>query len=211
VKPAFDVRAAVAHLRRSDPALARLIERVGPLRLELDPTPSLFFALSRAIVYQQLNGKAAATIFARFCALFPRARGEPTPAQVLRASDEKLRGAGLSRPKLLSLRDLARRVEAGEVPSFAQVKRMDDAEIVERLTAVRGIGRWTAEMLLIFNLGRPDVLPADDYGIRQGLKLALRRRDLPNRQAVLERGARWRPYRTAASWYLWQALDLAKR
>jgi 3-methyladenine DNA glycosylase/8-oxoguanine DNA glycosylase len=211
VRPTFDARTAVAHLRRTDPALARLIERVGPFRLQLDPTPSLFHALSRAIVYQQLNGKAAATIFGRVCALFPRAGGEPQPVHILRASDAKLRGAGLSGSKLLSLRDLARRVESGEVPSFDEVERMDDAEIVERLTAVRGIGRWTAEMLLIFNLGRPDVLPADDYGIRQGLKLALRRRELPSRKQVLARGERWQPYRTAASWYLWRAVDLAKQ
>ena len=208
--PGFDPAAAVAHLRDADPALARLIDAVGPCALRVEPTPSVFLALAEAIVYQQLSGKAAATIFGRVRALFPRRADGPTPSQVLRASDEQLRGAGLSRPKLLALRDVARRAADGEIPTLAELRRMEDEAIVERLTAVRGIGRWTVEMLLIFRLGRPDVLPADDYGVRKGLAVALRKRALPDKQALVKRGRRWAPYRTAASWYLWRALDQPK-
>jgi O-6-methylguanine DNA methyltransferase len=207
----FDPRVAVEHLRASDTALARLIDQVGPFRLQLKRTPSIFGALAEAIVYQQLTGKAAATIYGRVCALFPRAHHGPSAEHILRASDEKLRGAGLSRPKLLALRDLARRAKAGEVPTFADVQQMDDAAIVERLTQVRGIGRWTVEMLLIFRLGRGDVLPADDYGVRKGFAVAFKKRELPSRQDLEKRGARWQPYRTVASWYLWRAAELAKR
>jgi O-6-methylguanine DNA methyltransferase len=201
----FDPAAATRHLRAADPALASLIDTVGALRIELRRTPSIFAALARAIVYQQLHGRAAATIFARLCALFPRAHEGPTAEQILRASDARLRGAGLSRAKLLSLKDLARRTARGEIPTLAQVQGMDDEAVVEQLTAVRGIGRWTVEMLLIFRLGRPDVLPADDYGIRKGLQIALRKRKLPTPNDVRMRGERWKPYRTAASWYLWRA------
>jgi methylated-DNA-[protein]-cysteine S-methyltransferase len=203
----FDPDAAIAGLRASDPALGRLIDAVGPFRLELKRTASLFVALAEAIVYQQLHGKAAATIFARLCALFPHAHRGPTPEQILRASDERLRGAGLSRPKLLALRDLARRARDGQIPSLVELRRMDDEAILERLTAVRGIGRWTAEMLLIFHLGRPDVLPLGDYGVRKGFAIAFRKRELPTRAELERRGARWRPYRTVASWYLWRAAE----
>jgi methylated-DNA-[protein]-cysteine S-methyltransferase len=207
----FDPEAAVRHLRAADAGLARLIDRVGPFRLRLDRTPSIFVALAEAIVYQQLTARAAATIFARVRALFPRAHEGPTAEQILRASDEKLRGAGLSGSKVLSLRDLARRARAGEIPSLAEVQGMEDEAIVERLTEVRGIGRWTVEMLLIFRLGRPDVLPADDYGIRKGFALSFRKRELPGRKELEKRGERWRPYRTVASWYLWRALELGKK
>ncbi len=185
-----------------------MIDAVGPFDLRLEKAPNLFVALAEAIVYQQLTGKAAATIFGRVRGLFGRARSGPTAEQVLGASDERLRGAGLSRSKLLSLRDLARRVESGALPTLAAVRRMDDEAIIERLTEVRGIGRWTAEMLLIFTLGRPDVLPADDYGIRKGFAAAFGRREPPARADVEKRGARWKPYRTVASWYLWRALEL---
>ena len=205
----FDPHAAVEHLRASDAVLGRLIGAVGPFRLELKKTPSVFVALAEAIVYQQLHGKAAAAIFARLCALFPHAHQGPTPERILRASDEKLRGAGLSRPKLLALRDLARRARAGEIPTLAEARRMDDEEILERLTAVRGIGRWTVEMLLMFRLGRPDVLPADDYGVRKGFAIAFKKRALPTRAELERRGARWKPYRTVASWYLWRAVEQA--
>jgi methylated-DNA-[protein]-cysteine S-methyltransferase len=207
----FDPAVAVARLRATDPALARIIDRVGSFRMQLKRTPSIFVALAEAIVYQQLTGKAAATIYGRLCALFPRPQDGPTPENILRASDAKLRSAGLSRPKLLALRDLARRAKAGEIPTLAEVHRMDDDAIVERLTRVRGIGRWTVEMLLIFRLGRPDVLPADDYGVRKGFALAFRKRDLPTKQDLEKRGARWKPYRTVASWYLWRAVELATK
>lgn len=206
----FDPAAAVAHVRASDPALARLVDAVGPFRLRIDEAPSVFVALAQAIVYQQLTAKAASTIFGRVRALFPSDEG-PTPDGLATISDGELRSAGLSRAKLAALRDLARRTSGGELPTLDDVRRMDDEAIVERLTSVRGIGRWTVQMLLIFRLGRPDVLPVDDYGIRKGFALALRKRDLPDRDALEKRGARWRPYRTVASWYLWRALELPKR
>jgi 3-methyladenine DNA glycosylase/8-oxoguanine DNA glycosylase len=134
-----------------------------------------------------------------------------TPQQLLRTSDEKLRGAGLSQAKLLSLRDLARKTVAGEIPTLAEAHRMDDEAIIERLSEVRGIGRWTAEMLLIFRLGRPDVLPLDDYGVRQGFAVTFKKRELPTRKELEARGERWKPYRSAASWYLWRAAESAKR
>ncbi len=206
----FDPGAAVAHLRASDPALARVMDAVGPFRMRLKNTPSIFAALAEAIVYQQLTAKAAGTIFGRVCALFPRAQEGLKAEHVFRVSEEKLRGAGLSRPKLLSLRDLAGRAVRGELPALAEVQRMEDEAIIERLTEVRGIGRWTAEMLLMFRLGRPDVLPAGDYGIRKGFAIAFKKRELPSRDQLEKRGARWRPYRTVASWYLWRAVELAK-
>lgn len=202
---AFDPEAAVATLCEADPKLARLIGRVGPFRMQLQRTPSVFGALAEAIVFQQLNGKAAATIFARLCALFSHAAGL-TPEGILRASDEKLRSAGLSGSKLLSLRDLASKTKAGELPTLAEVQSMPDQEIIDRLTSVRGIGQWTAEMLLMFRLGRPDVLPVDDFGIRKGFGIAFGKID-PSKKDVERRGERWRPYRTVASWYLWRATD----
>ncbi|HZF27168.1 MAG TPA: methylated-DNA--[protein]-cysteine S-methyltransferase [Steroidobacteraceae bacterium] len=204
----YDPDVALMQLRDADPTLARLIDTVGPFRMQLDRTPSIFTALAEAIVYQQLNGRAAATIYARVCALFPRAHEGPSPEQILRTSDARLRGAGLSRSKLLSLRDLARKAVEGRIPTLAAVHRMDDEAIIERLTEVRGIGRWTVEMLLIFRLGRPDVLPVDDYGVRKGFAIAFRKRKPPEPKALQKYGARWRPYRTVASWYLWRATDL---
>ena len=207
----FDPGAAVAHLRAVEPALARVIDAVGPFALELKKAPSLFGALAEAIAYQQLNGSAAATIYGRVCALFPRASGGPTAAGILRLPDERLRGAGLSRAKLLALQDLARRAVAGEIPTLEEARDMDDATVLERLTPVRGIGRWTVEMLLIFRLGRPDVLPADDYGVRKGFAATFRKRDLPSPKDLLRRGERWKPYRTVASWYLWRAAERAQK
>ena len=169
--------------------------------------------LTEAIVYQQLTGKAAATIFGRVCALFPRARLGPTPEHVLDASDEQLRGAGLSRARLAALRDLRR--EGGRpatIPSLAAARAMSDDEfLIERLTAVRGIGRWTVEMLLIFRLGRPDVLPVDDYGSARASRS--RCANVSCRRAPTSSGAgrAGRPFRTVASWYLWRAADLSKR
>lgn len=203
----FDVAQAVAHLKASDAVLKRLIERTGPFRMQLQRTPSVFGALAEAIVYQQLSGKAAATIFARLCALFPKATSGPSPEQILRASDEKLRSSGLSRSKVLALRDLADRSKAGTLPSLADIQRMADQAVVDKLTEVRGVGRWTVEMLLMFRLGRPDVLPVDDYGVRKGFALIFEKPELPKRQELEARAERWRPYRSIASWYLWRALD----
>ena len=206
----FDPDLAVAHLRAADPALAKLIDEVGPFRMRLRSARSIFVALAEAIVYQQLNGKAAASIFARVCALFPVAQGL-TPELILRTSDQKLRGAGLSNSKLLSIKDLARKAVEGDIPTLAEAHRMDDEELIERLTQVRGIGRWTVEMLLISRLGRPDVLPVDDYGIRAGFGAVFRKRKFPAPKDLVKPGAKWKPYRSVASWYLWRAADMAKK
>ena len=167
-------------------------------------------ALAEAIVYQQLTAKAASTIFGRVQALVPRARRAFTPEQILRLSDAQLRGAGLSRDKLLALRDLAAKARAGDIPRMADVHRLDDEAIVERLTQVRGIGRWTVQMLLMFRLGRADVLPVGDYGVRKGFALAYKKKDLPTPKELDARGARWSPYRTVASWYFWRAVERAR-
>jgi O-6-methylguanine DNA methyltransferase len=202
----FDPNIAVAHLRTSDAVLADVIDTVGSFRMQLNASQSIFGALAKAIVYQQLTGKAAATIFARLCALFPRAHNGPTADQILGASDDELRGVGLSRSKLLSLRDLAQRAKKGEIPTLTEARRMEDEAIVERLTQIRGIGRWTAEMALIFHLGRPDVLPVADYGVRKGFAIAYDR-GLPSPKELEAYGARWKPYRTVASWYLWRVVE----
>ena len=205
----FDPDKAVAHLRAADPALARLIDQVGPFRMRLRRAPGIFAALAEAIVYQQLNGRAAASIFARVCSLFPVAQGL-TAEGILRTPERTLRAAGLSGNKLLSLRDLALKAVNGEIPTLAEAHRMDDEVLIERLTQVRGIGRWTVEMLLISRLGRPDVLPVDDYGIRAGFAAVFKKRALPAPKDLLKPGAKWMPYRSVASWYLWRAADLAK-
>lgn len=206
----FDPVQAIAHLRASDPDFARLIEVIGAFRMELKPTGTLFAALAEAIVYQQLHGKAAATIYGRVCALCPDARGGPTAEVIMRLSDEALRGAGLSRSKLLAMRDLGARTIEGSLPSFAALRKMTDEAIIDALTEVRGIGRWTTEMVLMFRLGRPDVLPVDDFGIRKGFIVAFRKRKMPTRESITARGRKWAPYRTAASWYLWRAAALEK-
>jgi 3-methyladenine DNA glycosylase/8-oxoguanine DNA glycosylase len=200
----FDAGTARAHLVAADKKLARLMERVGPFRLQLRDTHNTFGALAEAIVYQQLTGKAAATIYGRVKALYPRRRFGPEG--VLATSDAQLRACGLSGNKLLALKDLAAKTQSGVVPTLRRLRMMSDDEIVERLTAVRGIGRWTVEMLLIFRLARPDVLPVDDYGVRKGFAIAFGGA-LPPPRAVTARGERWRPYRTMASWYLWRAVD----
>jgi DNA-3-methyladenine glycosylase II len=203
----FEPAKAVAHLQAADPALARIIEQAGPFAMELKKARSVFPALAEAIVYQQLSNKAAATIFGRVCGHFPRGSTGLTPERLLALSDTRIRGAGISRPKLKSLRDLARRTAAGEVPTLAAARRMEDAEIVERLIAIHGIGRWSAEMFLMFYLGRPDVLPLDDYSLRKAYAMAFRKRDLPSRDVLEKHGEKWRPYRTVASWYLWETLN----
>jgi 3-methyladenine DNA glycosylase/8-oxoguanine DNA glycosylase len=203
----FDTKAALKHLGAADETLAGLIERVGPFRMELKSASSLFDVLAEAIVYQQLHARAAASIHGRVRALVPRTRGVATARALMALADEPLRGAGLSRSKLLALRDLAQRTVDGNVPTIAQAHRMDDEAIIERLTEIRGIGRWTAQMMLMFRLGRPDVLPVDDYGIRKGFAVAFRKREMPKREIVEKRGERWRPFRTVASWYLWRAAE----
>jgi len=191
----FDPAEGVRHVSAKDARLGKLIERVGPLRLRLAHLQSPFEALAESIVYQQLSGYAAAAIFARTVALFgPRKFPRP----------------GLSRGKIAALRDLATKTIDGTVPQMRELRKLSDDEIVERLSAVRGIGRWTAEMLLIFRLGRPDVLPATDYGVRKGFARVYRRKELPTPKELLAAGEKWRPYRTVASWYFWRALEGAE-
>ncbi len=202
----FDPEEAVRALSAADARLRALIERVGPCRLRVNALQSPFHALLEAITYQQLTGKAAETILRRVHALF-HVRRLPRPEQVLSATPEALRGAGLSRAKVAAIQDLATKTLDGTVPTLARLRRMPDEEILERLTSIRGVGPWTVEMLLMFRLGRPDILPATDYGIRKGFQAAFRTRELPAPAVVLRRGERWRPYRTVASWYLWRAVD----
>jgi DNA-3-methyladenine glycosylase II len=197
---------ACRHLAQADPVLGALIERVE-FTLRPQPTQRLFAALARSIVYQQLSGAAAATILGRVTTIFAPRRF-PTPSDLLSVPPERLRAAGLSTAKTAALRDLAERTLDGTVPRMSQVRRMDDEEIIERLTLVRGIGRWTVEMLLIFRLGRPDVLPLGDLGVRKGFARTFGRRTLPPPGAVSRRAERWRPYRSVASWYMWRALEL---
>lgn len=198
--------AARRALARADPRLAEVMKRVGPFRMQLKPHPSPFLALTESIIYQQLHGKAAAAIFERVHALVGRGRLF-TPQALLDAPETGLRGAGLSANKLLALQDLARKTLEGEVPTLARARRMSDEELIEHLTRVRGIGRWTVEVFLIFRLGRPDVLPVDDFGVRKGFMLMQGLTEMPKPRAVLEYGERWRPWRTVASWYLWRSLD----
>ena len=208
VSLSYDPVAAADFLMAADDRLARVIERVGPLRLELRPMPHPFHGLLRAIVYQQLSGKAAATIYGRVEALFETGpTAGPTPEALLALPDEALRGAGLSRAKTAAAKDLAAKTLTGTVPTRAELDTLPNAEIVERLTAVRGIGPWTVEMLLIFSLGRPDVLPATDLGVRKGVAEMDGLEVLPTPAEVLRRGASWSPYRSAAAWYLWRAAD----
>jgi 3-methyladenine DNA glycosylase/8-oxoguanine DNA glycosylase len=203
----FDPDAALRHLRASDATLAKLVDRIGPFRMELKTATNLFDVLAETIVYQQLHARAAASIHGRVRALIPRTRGASAARALSALSDEPLRGAGLSRSKLLALRDLALRTLDGQVPTLAQAHRMDDEALIERLSEIRGIGRWSAQMLLMFRLGRPDVLPVGDFGIRKGFAVAFRKREMPTPADVEKRGERWRPFRTVASWYLWRAAE----
>jgi methylated-DNA-[protein]-cysteine S-methyltransferase len=203
---AYDPERAIEHIRSRDPALATLIDRVGSFDLSLDPSPSVFVSLARSIAFQQLTGKAAETIWTRVCALFPFDEEGVSPARVLRTSEKNLRSAGLSSSKCAAFEDLAQKCLDGTVPSLDRLASLSDDEIVERITTVRGVGRWTAEMLLLFTLGRPDVLPLDDYGIKKGFQRVFGGA-LPSRHALAERARRWIPYRSVASWYLWRAND----
>jgi O-6-methylguanine DNA methyltransferase len=207
--PAADPETVAAHLTERDARLGRLIAKVGLPSIRIEETQSTFAALAESIVYQQLTGKAAATIHGRLLALFPRKR--MGPEALLAVKDDALRGAGLSRGKVRALRDLADKTLDGTVPSIRTLHALEDDAIVERLVQVRGIGRWTVEMLLIFRLGRPDVLPVNDYGVRHGFQLAYGKREMPSPKDVERHGERWRPYRTAASWYMWRAVDLARQ
>jgi DNA-3-methyladenine glycosylase II len=210
----FDAEEALEHLKAADKKLGGLIERVGPFTMKLDSSASPFESLLESILYQQLNGKAAATIHGRVRACFG---GDPAPQLMLDTPDDRLRACGVSGNKIKAFKDLAAKTLDGTVPTHAAIKKLSDAEIIERLTAVRGIGAWTVEMLLIFRLGRPDVFPVTDYGIRKGFALtfqkipktrALKAEDLPKADVMLKRAKKWSPYRSVASWYMWRACDL---
>src|SRR6201986_3488140 len=214
--PRYDFTQAREDVAAADPVLGRLIERAGPFTLRLKSQHSPFEALLESIIYQQLHGKAAAAILKRLLTLFGEIH--PSPEHLLGASDDMLRSVGLSRSKALALRDLAAKTLDGTVPPLTSIRRMPDDEIVDRLTQVRGIGPWTAEMLLMFRLGRPDVFPVTDYGVRKGFSLTFKRlpkhkpfdaKMLATPAEMLRRGQRWKPWRSVASWYLWRACDLA--
>jgi 3-methyladenine DNA glycosylase/8-oxoguanine DNA glycosylase len=199
---------ALSHLQ-TDATMAEVIGHFGPLK---QPTPrrlSPFRSIVHAIIHQQLSGKAAGTILRRFQGL-SRNGGFPTPALVAGLDPQKLREVGLSRGKVRYVQALARKMEDGKVPSLKEFDRMTDDEIVRVLTEIDGVGQWTAEMFLIFNLGRPDVLPVDDLGVRRGYQIAYRKRSLPNADKLRSHGQRWSPFRTTAALYLWKAADFLK-
>lgn len=195
------------HLSR-DPVMRGLIRRAGPCVIEPQHRRTPYQALVRAIAYQQLTGKAAETILGRFYGLYGVRGRFPSPDELLATADEALRAVGFSRAKAAALKDIATRTLDGTVPSRAVLARLDDEAIIERLVQVRGVGRWTVEMFLMFTLARPDVLPVDDYGVRHGFRLAYGRDALPPPKELAEFGRRWAPFRSAAAWYLWRAVDL---
>jgi DNA-3-methyladenine glycosylase II len=218
--PRYNSALALEELSARDPKLARLIERAGPFTLRISSTQSPFEALVESIIYQQLHGKAAATIHRRLLESFYPVHGPQHFAaeHLLECPNEQLRQAGLSHNKALALRDLAAKTIDGTVPTLARIRRMPDEAIIEHLTQVRGIGRWTVEMLLMFRLGRPNVLPVSDYGIRKGFALTFGKlkpadkvtpADLPKPDVMERRAKRWEPWRSIASWYMWRACDLA--
>jgi DNA-3-methyladenine glycosylase II len=202
--PSSTHRKAIAHLRSVDPVLATIIDRVGPCRLEARRTGTHYDALVRSIVFQQLSGKAASTIHRRFMELYPRKR--PRAEHVVQTEEHLLRGAGLSRQKIGYLRDLSARVADRSLP-LAHLGRLPDDEIIQHLVQVKGIGRWTVQMFLMFRLGRPDVLPELDLGVQNAIQRAYGLKKRPTPKDVLRIGEKWRPYASIASWYLWRSLE----
>src|SRR6187431_253777 len=201
-------------LAKVDPVLAGLIRAVGKFTHTPNAEHTPFHTLARAIAHQQLNGTAAESIFGRFCGLY--SSGDQAVALleaelVLDTPDEKLRACGLSFAKIAGIKDLAAKTIAGVVPTYDILHTLENDEIIERITQVRGIGRWTVEMMLMFRLGRPDVLPVDDFGVRNGFRLAYGLRGMPTPRALAEFGVRWAPYRSVAAWYLWRAVDLHRQ
>ncbi len=207
-KYGFDPAAALAHLQASDPALEELIARVGPFALQLHRAKSLLESMLRSIIYQQLHAKAAGAIHGRVLALL-EANGGITAEAIASVPDAALRQAGLSANKLRAIRDLAAKCREGTVPSLAEARKFTDDELVERLTQVHGIGPWTVHMLLIFQLGRPDVMPTGDFAIRLAFKKLYRKRKDPLPAQIVRHARRWQPYRSIASWDLWRSLDSA--
>ncbi len=203
----YNRQQAVQHLQVNCPRLGQFISEHGPFKLKVAADANLFEALARAIVYQQLSGKAAGTIHGRFCALF--AGNQPCAAALTQMSFDQLRAVGLSRNKVLAMQDLAERSLSGQLPGPRQLSAMKDAAVIEKLCEVRGIGPWTAQMLLMFNLGRPDVMPSADLGVQKGVQIIYRMRALPDPAQVLQRTRHLAPYRSVASWYFWRAADTA--
>lgn len=201
--------AAHKHLSKRDPVMRRLIREHGKCDLVPKDRRPPFQSLVMAIAHQQLNGTAANTILGRFKKLFP-GRTFPRPEDLSGVTDVQLRACGFSFAKIKSIRDITAKALDGTIPSPCQIAKLSDDEIVARLTEVRGVGRWTVEMLLIFQLGRPDVLPVDDFGVRSGFRLAYKKREMPKPKELLAFGERWKPHRTTAAWYLWCAADAAK-
>ena len=203
----FDLAEATRYLAAKDEKLAELIAATQPFQVRYaEDTP--YEALLKAITYQSISGKAAATIFERVKALSGNG-GPPSPEQMLKLSKSALRKAGLSAAKILAMKDLARKTVEGVVPTREEVDKLSDDELIQRLDSVRGIGRWTVEMLLIFNLARPDVLPVHDLGVRKGWSVTYGKKHMPKPKDLLAFGERWRPYRTIASWYMWRAFQRA--
>jgi DNA-3-methyladenine glycosylase II len=202
--------AAHRHLSKRDPVMRRLIREHGKCDLVPETRRPPFQSLVMAIAHQQLNGTAANTILTRFRKLFP-GRKFPRPEDLAKVTDKQIRACGFSFAKIKSIRDITEKTLSGVVPPSRQIAKLSDDEIIARLTEVRGVGRWTAEMLLIFQLGRPDVLPAGDFGVRSGFRVAYKKREMPEPKALLAFGARWKPHRTTAAWYLWCAADAAKK
>ena len=198
-------QAVINHLSKVDRKLGGLIKRIGPCTFRPKNGQSPYESLIEAVVYQQLSGKAASTILGRFKELYPGKRF-PAPLNVLDTRPEILRSVGLSRAKVEAIKDIAAKTIEGIVPSSRAIRKMDDAEIMERLTAIRGVGRWTVEMLLIFKLGRADVLPATDFGIRKAFALTFGTKELPTPKELATYGEKWKPFRTTAAWYLWRSL-----
>ena len=204
----FDLGDATRHLSARDEKLAELIAQTAQFRIEMDAAQSPYEALLEAIAYQSISGKAAATIYGRIKALGSNGR-PPTPQQMCQLRTTVLRKAGLSNAKVLAMKDLAQKTIDGIVPSLEEAARLSDGELLERLDSVRGIGAWTVEMFLIFNLGRPDVLPIHDLGVKKGWSVTYGKKHMPKPKELLEFGERWRPYRTVASWYMWRAFERA--
>jgi DNA-3-methyladenine glycosylase II len=204
----FDLSRALQHLAERDTCLERLIAEMRPFELQVEEMRSPYEALLKSITYQSISRKAAATIFGRLKMLGGNGRA-PAPEAMLAIRTPVLRKAGLSGGKVLAMKDLARKALAGVVPTLAQARTMSDEELVERLVSVRGIGAWSVEMFLIFRLGRPDVLPIHDLGVRKGWSVTYGKKHMPSPAELLAFGERWRPYRTVASWYLWRAFERA--
>ena len=198
------------HLAKNDPVMKRLIREHGVCALVPEMRRSPFQSLVQAVAHQQLNGTAANTILTRFKKLFP-GRKFPKPEDLVKVTDAQIRACGFSFSKIAAIRDIAAKTLDGTIPSSRKIERMSDEEIITRLTEARGVGRWTVEMLLIFQLGRTDVLPVDDFGVRNGFRIAYKKREMPKPKALLAFGKKWRPHGTTAAWFLWRAADAAKK